>query len=87
MAANEIKNRLGNTDLILISTIHERLWEIIKEYQEELLMIHLDNLKIQIDKLQQEIEKNDVYSSLTKDQKQEIAKLLVEQQKELYHTP
>ena len=84
VAANEIKNRLGNTDLILISTIHERLWEIIKEYQEELLMIHLDNLKIQIDKLQQEIEKNDVYSSLTKDQKEEIAKLLVEHQKEFY---
>ena len=84
VAANEIKNRLGNTDLILISTIHERLWEIIKEYQEELLIIHLDNLKIQIDKLQQEIEKNDVYSSLTKDQKEEIATLLVEHQKEFY---
>lgn len=84
VAANEIKNRLGNTDLILISTIHERLWEIIKEYQEELLIIHLDNLKIQIDKLQQEIEQNDVYSSLTKDQKDEIAALLVEHQKEFY---
>lgn len=84
VAANEIKNRLGNTDLILISTIHERLWEIIKEYQEELLMIHLDYLKIQIDKLQQEIEKNDVYASLTKCQKEEIAKLLVEHQKEFY---
>ena len=84
VAANEIKKRLGNTDLILISTIHERLWEIIKEYQEELLMIHLDNLKIQINQLQQEIEKNDVYASLTEDQREEIAMLLVKQQKEFY---
>jgi DNA helicase-2/ATP-dependent DNA helicase PcrA len=84
VAANEIKNRLGNTDLILISTIHERLWEIIKEYQEELILIHLDNLKKQIDELQQKIEQNDVYSSLTNDQKEEIATLLVERQKEFY---
>ena len=25
-AANEIKERLGNTPLILVSTIHERMW-------------------------------------------------------------
>ncbi len=84
VAANEIKKRLGNTDVILISTIHECLWEIIKEYQEELLMIHHVNLKTQIDKLQQEIEKSDVYSSLTEDQREEIAMLLVERQKEFY---
>ena len=39
VAANEIKSRLGNTDLVLISTIHERLWDIIKDYQDELLFI------------------------------------------------
>lgn len=84
VAANEIKMRLGNTDLVLISTIHEWLWDIIKEYQEELLMIHLDNLKSQIDKLQQEIETNAVYSTLTEAQKEEISILLVERQKEFY---
>lgn len=84
VAANEIKNRLGNTDLILISTIHERLWEIIKEYQEELLTIHRDNLGTQIVKLQQKIEKNDTYASLEKAQKEELATLLFERQKEFY---
>ncbi|MEE1087240.1 MAG: ATP-dependent helicase [Schaedlerella sp.] len=84
VAANEIKNRLGNTELILVSTIHERLWEIIKEYQEELVMIHLDNLREQVEKLQYEIEKNTVYSSLTGEQKDEISKLLVEKQKEFF---
>ena len=84
VAANEIKNRLGNTEQILVSTIHERLWEIIKEYQEELVMIHLDNLREQVEKLQYEIEKNTVYSSLTGEQKDEISKLLVEKQKEFF---
>lgn len=84
VAANEIKNRLGNTELILVSTIHERLWEIIKEYQEELVMIHLDYLKEQVVKLQQEIEENTVYSGLTEEQKDEISNLLVEKQKEFF---
>ena len=84
VAANEIKNRLGNTELILVSSIHQRLCEIIKEYQEELVMIHLDNLREQVEKLQYEIEKNTVYSSLTGEQKDEISKLLVEKQKEFF---
>lgn len=84
VAANEIKNRLGNTELILVSTIHERLWEIIKEYQEELVMIHLEYLKEQIAKLQCEIEENVVYSGLAEEQKIEISNLLVEKQKEFF---
>lgn len=84
VAANEIKNRLGNTELILVSTIHERLWEIIKEYQEELVMIHLEYLKEQIAKLQCEIEENVVYSGLTEEQKVEMSNLLVEKQKEFF---
>lgn len=84
VATNEIKERLGNTELVLVSTIHERLWDIIRSYQEELLLIHLENLEIQIDKLQQEIDNDRVVSSLSKEQKDEISKLLVEKQIEFY---
>lgn len=84
VAADEIKNRLGNTELILVSTIHERLWEIIKEYQDELVMIHLEYLKEQVAKLQHDIEENAVYSSLTEELKDEIAVQLVEKQQEFY---
>lgn len=84
VAANEIKRRLGNTDLMLISTIHERLWEIIKDYQEELLLIHRDHLRKQIVELKQEVVKNDVYAALTKEQKEEISMSLMEHQKEFY---
>ncbi|HDT0722542.1 TPA: AAA family ATPase, partial [Proteus mirabilis] len=40
VAVNEIKDRLGNSDTIHISTIHERLWEIIKRAQPQLLICH-----------------------------------------------
>lgn len=84
VAANEIKNRLGNTELILVSTIHEYLWKVIKEYQEELVMIHHDYLKEQVAKLQCEIEENVVYSGLTEEQKNEISNMLVEKQKDFF---
>ncbi len=84
VAANEIKKRLGNTELILVSTIHERLWDVIKEYQGELVMIHLDYLKEQVAILQCEIDENPVYSSLTEEKKNEISSLLVKKQKEYF---
>lgn len=31
VAVNEIKNRLGNSDKVHVSTIHEMLWDIIKK--------------------------------------------------------
>ncbi len=52
VAASEIKNRLGNTSTVLVSTIHECLWSIIEKFNEELVPYH----KL---KLQNEIEKYD----------------------------
>ncbi|MGF1817749.1 UvrD-helicase domain-containing protein [Vibrio splendidus] len=40
VAVNEIKSRLGNSDTVQVSTIHERLWEIIKRAQPQLLICH-----------------------------------------------
>ncbi len=87
VAANEIKKRLGNTEVVLVSTIHEWLWEFIKEYQEALLLIHCEYLEKQIDELQQEIETNVVYSGLTKDSRDKLTTSLVEKQKEYYDLP
>ena len=56
VAAKEIKERLGNTELIKVSTIHERIWELIKIYQKELVEIHLENIKIEIKKIEEKIE-------------------------------
>lgn len=40
VAVNEIKNRLGNSDFVHVSTIHDRLWDIIKTHQPQLLSCH-----------------------------------------------
>jgi len=45
VATNEIKERIGNSSLVKVSTIHERVWELIKDYQEELVQIHKDNIE------------------------------------------
>lgn len=45
VATNEIKERLGNSELVKVSTIHERLWELIQPYQKQLVEIHKENMQ------------------------------------------
>lgn len=45
VATEEIKERLGHSDLVKISTIHERMWDLIKDFNDELLKIHIEKLK------------------------------------------
>ena len=59
IAAREIKERLGNTELVKVSTIHDFLWEQINLYQEELVDIHKQELQEEIDKKEQELENKD----------------------------
>lgn len=40
IAANEIKERLGSTTLIDVSTIHDCVWGIISPHQKQLVSIH-----------------------------------------------
>lgn len=47
-AADEIKNRLRNSSLVRVSTIHERLWDIIAPYHQELLYLHRKKLQKEI---------------------------------------
>ena len=58
VAANEIKNRLGNTNIVLVSTIHERVWEIIKKYKKELFIIHKENLENKVTEINDFIQNN-----------------------------
>lgn len=55
VAVNEIRERLGSTEVVLVSTIHERLWDLIKPYQVELIKIHKDNLNAQVANIESEI--------------------------------
>lgn len=55
IAAKEIKERLGNTELVKVSTIHDFLWEEIKSYQDELVDIHKKYITEQIVKVENEL--------------------------------
>jgi len=63
VAVNEIKRRIGNTEFVLVSTIHERMWDFIKNYQKELILIHKEKLKSEIINLQDKIEQYDFYNT------------------------
>ena len=52
VAAKHIKDQLGNSRRVVVSTIHERLWQLIASYQEQLLFIVTVAYKIRLDGLQ-----------------------------------
>ena len=81
-AADEIKRRLGSSDLVLISTIHDRLWNFIKSksYREELLSIHKDFMKKKIKQWQEDIKNQkefQEYNLLTEEEKEEFYRQMV----------
>ncbi len=59
VAVNEIKDRLGNTSIVLVSTIHERIWNIIKRFQNELRLLHKDKLQEEITSIKTFLENDD----------------------------
>lgn len=80
VAADEIKERLGNTDIICVSTIHERLWDIIRPYKKELLNIHVENLKNNVNEIESDLDKNDkfiVYQNFSEKEKQSFIELML----------
>lgn len=44
VAANEIRERLGKTSLVDVSTIHDCIWKIISPHQDLLVLIHREKL-------------------------------------------
>ncbi|MCK4796201.1 MAG: ATP-dependent helicase [Spirochaetes bacterium] len=58
VATNEIKERLGNSDLVKVSTIHERLWALIKEYKKELVKLHVKKIQSELFTLRFDLEGN-----------------------------
>ena len=89
VAVNEIKGRLGNSELVIVSTIHEMLWDIIQRYQPELVSIHLDKLKKELEKIDNELEndpnnKLGVFNNLLTDEKDSYISLVKESKNTYY---
>ena len=82
IATNNIKERIGRNDTALVSTIHERLWEIIRKQQPELLKIHMEALEKDIEKNKKKLNEKQNYAVL--EDKDSIDKLIFEYRKELY---
>ncbi|MFJ8258529.1 Gabija anti-phage system protein GajB [Peribacillus asahii] len=86
VATREVKERLGNTDLVLVSTIHERIWGLIKHYQKELVEIHKEKLKEEISILEQKLiigKEYEKYQELDDIKKENFKKIMIEN-KELF---
>lgn len=57
VAANELKNRVGLNDFIIISTIHDFVWNIIKNYQSQLKKYVIADIETETENLKEEISK------------------------------
>lgn len=81
VATKEVKERLGNTKLVLVSTIHERIWELIKDYQKELVEIHKEKLCEEISKLEKKLmidKEYEKYQKLDANNKEEFKNTMLE---------
>jgi len=94
VAINEVKERLGNSDLVQVSTIHENLWKLIKNHQNELVVVHTERLKFDLANLKIDLEENEedkvlkifkAYRDLTTESKQTFTSFMLAN-KELYYS-
>lgn len=89
VAVDEIKTRLGNSDIVIVSTIHEMLWSIINIFQSELVSIHLEKIKYELSKIELDLSddpehKLGIFTSLT-DEMQDRFIELIRQTSDIYY--
>src|SRR5699024_3667089 len=84
VAANEVKERLGNSKLVEVSTIHKRLWDLISPYNKQLVAIHLWNLRKELYKENKYIYDNKEFGHLTKEAQNDFIKVMKEYKNDFY---
>lgn len=89
VATNEIKERIGNSSLVKVSTIHERVWELIKDYQKELVQIHQKKVSNELNTTQAELNNTDnakyrKFQSLDASEQEQLIRILLDN-RELYY--
>lgn len=62
VATNHIKQKIGNSRIIHVSTIHERIWDLIRHYQAQLVNIHKEKVQSEIKNINNDISTNPKYS-------------------------
>lgn len=87
VATKEVIERLGNSNTVLVSTIHERLWDLIKEHQEVLVEIHKRRIINEISSIKKKIETEKSYEKYEKltDFEKETFTEVMEKNKEIFY--
>lgn len=88
VAANNIIKRIGNSEVVVVSTIHERIWEIIKDQQTTLLQFHLGKLEDEIQEIKKRLEAPDKYENyfkLSSEKKQDFKCLMLKNKETFYN--
>lgn len=78
IATDEIKERIGSSNLLEISTIHNRLWEIIRNYKKELVTIHLGELKTKLFEIEESINNEKIMVRLSLKKREEFIHIMTE---------
>lgn len=86
VAANEIRDRLGKSDWVQVSTIHDFLWPRIARFQKELLEIHREKIEEEIAKLKEKTSGENTLAQYTESDISELVPRLEEKKDEFYHT-
>lgn len=87
VATKEVRERLGNSDVVLVSTIHERIWDLIKDHQEALVDIHKGKLDVEIDSIKNKMDTEkgyEKYRNLQDVEKEAFSNIMLES-KELFY--
>lgn len=87
VATNHIKEKLGYSELVKVSTIHERIWDCIHRYQKQLVELHSEKLSEEIKKIQNEcLDQNRFafYTGLSTNEKEEFRTIMLESKEVFY---
>lgn len=83
-AAEEVRKRLGENSLVVISTIHDRLWDIIRPFEIEIDECHKEKIRDEIDNINTKFRTEETLSKY--EQYSEVIPILIEHKDEFYKT-
>lgn len=83
-AADEVRERLGENSLVVISTIHDRLWDIIRPFENEIDECHKEKIREEISNLERNLQSDETLSKYK--QYSDVIPILIEHKGEFYKT-
>ena len=79
VAADEVRSRLGASDVVAVSTIHDFLWPRMAPFQAELVATHREKLAAEMALIKKELaadKKFEAYTALSEDERGRFVKAL-----------